>query len=140
MNAIISRIKAIIKAAFNGKVIASLVAAVTNYALHVALVFLAAVALHFGWHISVPVLPTALGSMTGVGVLRWLVHTLAKQYHLGRIEAEAEKTVENFLAHEFGSFINEIGKLGGEEPRFPAKANGANGGSSPQATHLGAYL
>jgi len=103
-----------------------------TYAVHLLFVFLAAVALHFGWHISVPVLPTALTTMTGFGALRWIVHELAKQYHFGRLEAQAEKDAENYLENVFGPIIKHIADLGGEEPK---------NATSPKAVeHNGAYL
>lgn len=105
MNEIISKIKSIIKSigaiGFGGAI---------SYAAHAALVFLAAVALHFGYHVSVPVLPTALGSMTGLGALRWIVRELSRVYHLGRLEAQAEKDVENYLQDIFGPLISHIGE------------------------------
>lgn len=118
MNAIISKIKN----ALRGIVSAGLEWLV-NYAVHLFFVFLAAVALHFGFHVSVPVLPTALASMTGLGVLKWVTSELAKSFHLGRLQAQAEKDAEQYVEHLLGPIVKYIG----EQPAPKAGATGHDG-------------
>ena len=128
MNAIISKIIGYFKNTI--KAITGIgVKGLITYGVHVLYVFLAAVALHFGFHISVPVLPTALASMTGLGALKFLFNEVSKSVHLGRLEAEAEKAAENYIENIFGPIIKHIAGQ-------PAVA----GADAPKAGHDGAYL
>jgi hypothetical protein len=63
---------------------------VASYAVHLALVAIAAVALHFGFHVSIPVIPGSLATWSVLGIARLAFSNLAKSWHSGRLQAELE--------------------------------------------------
>lgn len=70
---------------------------VLTYLLHLALVALAAFALHSGWHLSIPVLPASIVSFFGTSLGKLILRDIAAGWHGGRLAAE-QAAVDSYRA------------------------------------------
>jgi hypothetical protein len=61
-----------------------------NFLIHWGATALVALGLHFGFHISVPVIPTTVTVFVALAFLRKVLGELAHAWHSGRLVAEAE--------------------------------------------------
>jgi hypothetical protein len=86
---------------------------VFSYLIHLGGAALVAVALHFGWHLHVPVLPASLASFTSLFGLKFFLENLAKSWHTGRLQAE----IESGARQEFGKFFNDVMTMLGDAPK-----------------------
>lgn len=70
--------------------VTGLVDPVLSYLYHLAAVAVIALAAKHGFHISIPVWWTSLGTYTGLAFLRLILKNISKSIHSGKLEAQIE--------------------------------------------------
>lgn len=94
-----------------------------GYLLHAMLAGIAALVAHFGWHVSVPVIPVSVASFTGWTTLNLFLSDIAKAWHAGRLQAELEHRAKQDIMGVVNSLLSDrAGNHGNDSPAAPPAA------------------
>jgi hypothetical protein len=78
---------------------------VASYAIHFALVAVAAAAARWGFHISIPVFPGSLATWSVLGLVKVALSNLGRSWHSGRLAAELETQAKQDVSQFFNDIV-----------------------------------